>query len=160
MDKNKSKIIVTHFFDSKMALGVANSNVGLKLSLFKNGLKRRKGSILRECYGFLQFTKFNVSLVYYLNDLAWLIKVVEGEMSSTEFIKLPLINKKIDIYHNIGEVDEESNIWCIVTVLDGHYFYCDEVDEKNIVSASKDDLDNFFDNYEKYNNKKIKRFDW
>lgn len=159
MKKENYKFLYPSFVNAESAISIANSNIGLKNSIYKEALKKNI------YYGFIGFSKFKVSLVFYESTLCWLVKVCNGEWGLTKFKKVPLTNKTIDLLHCDGCFDEDCNIWCLVTVEEGDYMYCSEVNEEKIKYATKNDLDSFFKEKERINKlykreKEIEKFEW
>ena len=118
-----------------MAIAIANSNLGLKQSLYINGLKENIH------FGLIIFSEFKIKLVKYNSTLAWKVSVSKGEWGGREFKKILCTNRKILLDYIDGDFDLDSNIWCLIDVEDGWYTYKDEVDEKEIKEAANEDLE-------------------
>ena len=125
------KEIKPTFIDEKQAIAIANNNLTLKTSLNKKILKNNSR------YGLITFERFKIKLVRVSGRLAWIIKVVYGEWGSTDFIKIPLVNKYITKSLSDGDFDEKSNICCLVMVEDGEYIFVENEKDYDIKPAKK-----------------------
>lgn len=159
MKEHYKVVLKPSYIDEKSAIAIADSNIGLKLSIYREALKKNL------YYGFLGFSEFEVSLVFYKKRLFWKVKITKGEWGATNFKRIPLTNKTIDLLHSDGYFDEESNIWCLISVEDGDYIYGNEINACEVKNASKKDLSDLFKEREKqlkiYNrNKNKEEIEW
>lgn len=124
------KFIKPKLINKDEAIAIANNDRTLKTDLNKQSLKYNSR------YGLILFNEFKIKLVRVSDRLAWFIKVVSGDWGSTEFIKIPLINKFIIKSYSDGIFTEEDNICCFVLVEGGEYFFVEDEKDYDIKPAT------------------------
>lgn len=123
--------IIPDYITAEQAVAIANSDLYLKNSIFKQGLKKHLS------YGLILFDEFSVKLVKWGSYFAWHIKVNKGEWGATQFINI--LGFKFGIINWDGEFSEEDNISCLIMVHNGEYIYLKKDDMKYIEDADMDE---------------------
>jgi len=138
MDQNKNinickeyKIITNDYLSAEQAVAIASSDLHLKNSIFKLGLKEH----LR--YGLILFEEFAIKLVKWGSYFAWHVKVSKGEWGATKFVNI--LGFKFGIANWDGDFSEEDNISCLIMVHNGEYIYLRKEDMKYIEEADMDE---------------------
>ena len=123
--------ITSDYITAEQAVAIASSDLHLKNSIFKQGLKKHL------IYGLIIFDEFSIKLVKWGSYFAWHIKVKKGEWGATQFINI--LGFKFGIANWDGEFSEEDDISCLIMVHNGEYIYLRQNDMKYIEEADMDE---------------------
>ena len=129
--QGKYERIKPDYISEKEAIAIANHDLCLKNSIYREGLKENL------CYGLIRFDEFAIKLVKYNGCFSWHIKVIKGEWGATYFKKFLWF--KFDYQNWDGIFDENSNISCLIFIDTGEYIYLKEEDLKELSDVDMDE---------------------
>lgn len=140
-NKIKYETINNGYVTKEQAVAIASCDRNLKDSIFKKWKKEDDLYL-----GLISFYTFDVGLVKINEDFAWHIKLKSGEWGGTKVNRIPLIRIRKGYENWDGDFDESDNISCIVMCNSGQYYFCDDIDLKELKEPNMEEYKKYIEN--------------